>query len=807
MSRLPFSLAPLLAALLACTAAAAQSVTVDTGPLAFTAKKDGSGFLDEIKFGGRVVSSFASVGVEPSRAFAAADSAPANAWQAKLVALPDAPCSISRRQSRHGHEEVVLENRYLRVVIVPQIGGRIVELTSKVSGRNLCYDRYHEADLPNLAERVYLGGFEDNIDRSDTAWKTPYKLEIVSEMTDRVAVRVSADVENPGEGGSKLRIERTMSLERDSATLAVDVTYTVLGAPQNVKMMPLCFPSVGEKPDNDDVFYISSRGLTQSLPYVLGSNKDHLFPVGPADGWAALCDLGTGECLLHTFAGNVGEVNIYLGNDSYTLEPYSPALEGRPVGSTSQMHLTYTPCFNLSGVAWVGRDAALQVALERDLLAAREPLRAKVAAIGLRPGAPTKVSLVPAIVGVDAQPRPLKGLELPVSLLAATPVLAEWDVSALPGGNYTLLMELRQGDQKLAEARLPFAKSVSRGCFLELVTPAADVLPGTFSVFGAVERSLVQVTDVRRATKGDDQVVTITGGHQQGKLRTPFVTEITARQGASSLYVRHTVNFGKQLAGRLVQALGLSLPLSLGDDEHFIKTTVGGERINDSWRVDQTDELFPSYLLSDWFPRWPKWRSGGILQESSTHYEAWKASQDDTSPVVTDQGQKAAGWIDVCNAQWGVTARLAGMPQNAPCELFADAEHGVLTIYLRSPHAAPTSAPGGPVTYQVELHFHEGTHPVGVPRELSDERFRELLRVFPQALNIGMDSIGLKAEGTDEEKIGRIILSDVQPSVFLRGLQDWQVRGICEKLGLPYTQDREQDVRAILGRFQAPAAP
>jgi hypothetical protein len=703
---------------------------------------------------------------------------------------------------------VTLENGFLRVGIIPEVGGRIVELRSKVSGRSLLRDNYTEPDFPDLAKRAYLGGFEDNIDRSDAAWKTPYELVVVTDTPNEMAVRVSAEVENPGEGGNTLRIERTMRLRRQSPTLEVEIRYTVLGGEQNVRMMPLCFPQAGERADDSDVFYMSSLGQVETVPYALGSNRDHLFPVDERDGWAAVVDLAQSEGLLTTFAGDVGAVNIWCGRESYTLEPYSPVLEGREVGSVSEIRLTYTPCFGFRAPVFVGADVACDLALARRLLAAGEELGAHVAAVSLRAETMLEAERPSVALRVRIEGAGEGAVDLGPTITKAEGFLVAGDLSVgwpptrkLPEGEYVLAVEVLRDGQAVGEARLPFAKGIARGSFLDLVTPGEDVLPGTFSVRGAVERGVPRVRDVSLRREGEAQVVRVSGAYQLGKRRLPFRTEVAAEKGANSLSVAHQVTLPKSLDGRLIERLGLALPLSLGDDPHQIRTTCGGSRINDFWRVDQTDEHFPSYLLSDSYARWPRWRLGGVLQTSPTHYHVWKASRADTSPVITDQGATAPGWIDVSCNEWGVTAKLLNPDRHIPWELFADGERGVLTIYLHPPHVAPAEPEPGTLTWRAELHFHEGPHPVGVPRELTDDQFRALLGTYPGALDIGLDGLGLRRGGTDEEKIERIILSNYQPSVFIRGLQGWQVRGICNELGLTYAENREDMVRLLIEHF------
>ena len=94
--------------------------------------------------------------------------------------------------------------------------------------------------------------------------------------------------------------------------------------------------------------------------------------------------------------------------------------------------------------------------------------------------------------------------------------------------------------------------------------------------------------------------------------------------------IRHTLVFVEKSGMARVRAAGLALPLMLGSDFNRIRTTVGGEKLNDAWRVDQTDEVVSTSTVSDWFPAGRSGNSAGCCR---THRR------------ITASGRRARGML------------------------------------------------------------------------------------------------------------------------------------------------------------------
>jgi len=94
----------------------------------------------------------------------------------------------------------------------------------------------------------------------------------------------------------------------------------------------------------------------------------------------------------------------------------------------------------------------------------------------------------------------------------------------------------------------------------------------------------------------------------------------------------------KAPADRRIATWGVRLPLRLGRDAQKVQMTAPGTFRVERWRVDQTDEQIPDWLLSDSKSRWPIWRIGGISLGPGDSYRIWKANRADTSPLFCDEG-------------------------------------------------------------------------------------------------------------------------------------------------------------------------
>ena len=395
-------LLPLVALVLAIAAwlPTSRAAGVDTGKLKFTVNPTGGGFIDEIEFAGRRIATFQAPGTASNPGF----ESPAGAIglaELNRTFHPDRaaaiPCKLTRPKTRHGMDKVMLENGFVRVSIVPRLGRRIAEMSDLLNGQNHFAFRYENGELPDLSkQRVFLGGFEDAIDRSDDAWRTAYQLAVVAETAKKVSVVVTANVDNPGEGGKELRLARTMTLQIGSPVLSMRIEYTVLGGKQNVKMMPHPEPFAGSQPDPNDHFYASSKGQVRHASFQDNGEGDVYLPLDEADHWAAICDLRQRHTLINTFTGPMDLLDIYLTKTSYTLEPYTRQVEGLEEGRSLTMDLAYWSCYNLDAVHYADNEIAGEMLLQKDVLGRDEALKAKIAMVSAT--APGKVDLLPRML-------------------------------------------------------------------------------------------------------------------------------------------------------------------------------------------------------------------------------------------------------------------------------------------------------------------------------------------------------------------------------------------------------------------------
>ena len=97
------------------------------------------------------------------------------------------------------YDTVVLENRYLKVTLLPSYGGRILSIVHKPTGRELLYQ--NPIGTPYLMQQdifyydylVIMGGIFPSFPEPEHGkyWNQPYKLEVISESPEAITVRMS----------------------------------------------------------------------------------------------------------------------------------------------------------------------------------------------------------------------------------------------------------------------------------------------------------------------------------------------------------------------------------------------------------------------------------------------------------------------------------------------------------------------------------------------------------------------------------------------------------------------------------------
>jgi len=116
-------------------------------------------------------------------------------------------------------DTVVLENGYLKVVLLPDYGGRVLSIVHKPTGRELLYQNpigtpyLMYEDIFYYDYLVILGGIFPSFPEPEHGkyWNQPYAFQVVSETADAVTVRMSRqdDLDTPAGVPTRYDVGRT----------------------------------------------------------------------------------------------------------------------------------------------------------------------------------------------------------------------------------------------------------------------------------------------------------------------------------------------------------------------------------------------------------------------------------------------------------------------------------------------------------------------------------------------------------------------------------------------------------------------
>ncbi|GEM_PF-1998858 len=200
------------------------------------------------------------------------------------------------------YKAVILENSLIKMAILPEYGGRIVEYTLKATGHNQFDSTTGNPGLKDVVgengESGYTpGGFA----------QLPFKAE-VSEKGKEMSVRLEASSEN-------VKVEKIFTLTAGSTKLNIKVKYTNIGKEPIEKLLVRVHPclSTGGNQAVDDIFVIPEpdkikRKTTDEI------NK-------PDCGWWLAFDPRAREMLFMTFnPEGIDKLYLYLGGDAYNME-------------------------------------------------------------------------------------------------------------------------------------------------------------------------------------------------------------------------------------------------------------------------------------------------------------------------------------------------------------------------------------------------------------------------------------------------------------------------------------------------------
>lgn len=257
-----------------------------------------------------------------------------------LSMLPAVSAEVIRRESTEGDENVViLANEHLRLVVFPDLGGRIGHIIDLSSGEDLVY-----WDLSPNSVYAGLGGALD--DRRNTFEQ--YQCELPADAPD--TVRLSWEDE-------RARIVKTITLPPGASTIRVDYTFANLsqeGFGDYEAMVKNFLTPSGEAVSANDLYCIpTSRGVRRieafsgswsRYPELRGKFKRD---VGP---WNAMVSTTDHRAMVAAFSNDLYRW-FYYWKGGVDYPTYEWVFQPLPAGTQAEVSIFWHIVPGLDGVS------------------------------------------------------------------------------------------------------------------------------------------------------------------------------------------------------------------------------------------------------------------------------------------------------------------------------------------------------------------------------------------------------------------------------------------------------------------------
>jgi hypothetical protein len=310
-------------------------------------------------------------------------------------------------------------------------------------------------------------------------------------------------------------------------------------------------------------------------------------------------------------------------------------------------------------------------------------------------------------------------------------------------------------------------------------------------------------------TSGDALVCTATSGSTVFAVRASTVSI----EGVPALHLEIACKPG----GGAVASWGLRIPSAIGNDAHARLVTAPGRFRLERCRLDQNDERLPNWLTSEYHwgegaPLWPLWRLSGIELGPGDGYRCWRANRVDTVPVVCDQGEGGAPWLDLtdrgASPRWGLTARVLRSVAADRAAVRVDLEHGVIEVQCRSAAMPPLASATAGLSAVIDLIPHDGWRPPLSKPELTAAQYEKFIDDLGYGENYGLCALRFALSTTHQvsgrQWMERIRDLGIEPREILYGFL-WAdgLENHCRKLGVAWdANDVEGSVRRVIDHYR-----
>ncbi len=255
------------------------------------------------------------------------------------------------KEAFQGHDALFLENAFVRLTLVPALGGRLADVFDKTLGGSIMWwGTYHPR--PGDEEPLNGGALDDRI-----SFDKPYTCEIVEQTPKKVAVKLGWD----GPGG--IRIEKTVSLPGGCPYFDVDYHVTNAG---HADLPEALWVRNTFKPGAKELVPKDVMRLTPSPRARLGlqpSEESGRYREALTHGWAAQIDPDARNGLAIIMDEEcVRQYYFWTGSDFFpTFEFFTYPL---PMGQSAEIPVRYATLNGLDKVVAVCREAALDLNIE-----------------------------------------------------------------------------------------------------------------------------------------------------------------------------------------------------------------------------------------------------------------------------------------------------------------------------------------------------------------------------------------------------------------------------------------------------------
>jgi len=240
-----------------------------------------------------------------------------------------------------GQKAIFLENEYIYLTILPELGGRIIEMGLQTDRENFLYvDRQKVSAYRQTDGWQDIGGWEDNQGRwSGPFWNRVYSYKITERSPDKVSVVFFL------EHGPFL-LEKTISVKKGQSSFEFILSTKNKSTSKQGSGLGI-HPefTIGGSADLHDYFFWGKEGeVERVMPYTC---PNQTFSAGTFEGMAGIGDAKTLHMIVLSFSQPLS-VNFFGGDNYYNLEL---SLGGQVLKPEEDVSLSFN-CSLYSGMAY-----------------------------------------------------------------------------------------------------------------------------------------------------------------------------------------------------------------------------------------------------------------------------------------------------------------------------------------------------------------------------------------------------------------------------------------------------------------------